>query len=66
MTKRQLMVCAIALFADGYSRRHIAQALNLTEDQAQELINAGADEQGNGTMGHMRNGPVQYRDDTNL
>ena len=53
MEERQLMICAIALFADGYSKRQIAAALEVDEDRAQRLIQRGANEQAAGTMGHM-------------
>ena len=53
MDERQLTVCAIALFADGYSAGQIAAALAVNEEQAQRLIERGADEQAAGTMGHM-------------
>lgn len=29
MTNRQMMVCAIALYADGYSLKQICKALNI-------------------------------------
>ena len=53
MDERQLTVCAIALFADGYSKRQIAAALGADEDRAQRLAERGAEEQAAGTMGHM-------------
>ena len=53
MDERQLTVCAIALFADGYSKRRIAAALGVDEDRAQRLAERGAEEQAAGTMGHM-------------
>ena len=53
MTERQQTVCAIALFVDGYCKDQIAVALGLDPEQAQQLIDAGADAQANGTMGHM-------------
>ena len=54
MTERQLTVCAIALFADGFDKAQIARALGVDADRAQELIERGADEQSAGTMGHMK------------
>ena len=57
MNERQLMVCAIALFCDGWSQEQIASALSVEERYAQDLIEAGADEQAAGTMGHMKNCP---------
>ena len=56
MDERQLTVCAIALFADGYSSRQIGRALQVDQDRAQELISAGADAQAAGEMGHMKQG----------
>ena len=53
MDERQQTVCAIALFADGYSKRQIAEALNVDEDLAQRLIERGAAEQAAGNMGQM-------------
>ena len=69
MNERQLTVCAIALFADGFSNVQIAKALAVSKDRAQELIEQGASEQRNGTMGYMKNCPhgehhvVSVRDD---
>ena len=63
MDERQLTVCAIALFADGYSSRQIGEALNVTKDRAQVLIEAGAEEQREGTMGHMKQGRVPWSRD---
>ena len=37
MDERQLTVCAIALFADGYSPPQIAAALNVDQERAQKL-----------------------------
>lgn len=53
MDERQLMVCAIALFADGYSARQVSEALGVDPDRAQALIEAGAEAQSRGEMGHM-------------
>lgn len=58
MDERQMTVCAIALFADGYSQHQIADALGVDADRAQELIEAGADAQAAGRMGQM----AQHRD----
>ena len=58
MNERQLKVCAIALFCDGWSSKQVARALGVDEQRAQELIEAGADEQASGTMGSMRNCPA--------
>ena len=63
MNLRQQTVCAIALWADGYSHRQIAQALNITEEQAVSFTAKGAEEQSAGTMGHMKSGrPPLTRD----
>ena len=53
MDERQMTVCAIALFVDGYSKYQVADALGVDIDRAQELIEAGADAQANGEMGQM-------------
>ena len=53
MNERQLIVCAIALFADGYSHEAIASALDVSVSEAVALTERGAEEQGAGTMGHM-------------
>ena len=63
MNDRQLTVCAIALFADGYSARQIAVALGIVAEEAQRLIEAGAEAQAAGNMGHMKQGhPPHSRD----
>ena len=56
MNERQLTVCAIALFADGYTQQQIAAALGVDYDEAVRLCEAGAAEQAAGTMGHMAEG----------
>ena len=53
MDEWQLTICAIALFADGYSQAQIAAALGLDPNEAQRLISAGAAAQAAGHMGHM-------------
>ena len=53
MDEWQQTVCAIALFADGYSTYQIAKALGVTVERAQELIEAGATAQSKCEMGHM-------------
>ena len=58
MNERQLRVCAIALFADGFSNVQIAKALGVDKAQAQALMEAGAEEQRAGTMGHHEELPV--------
>ena len=45
MDEWQMTVCAIALFADGYSQNQIAYALGVDTGRAQELIDAGGDAQ---------------------
>ena len=45
MDERQMVVCAIALFCDGYSPRQVAVALNVDRERAQQLIRQGVDEQ---------------------
>ena len=60
MNEWQQTICAIALFADGYSNYQVSQALGVSKDRAQELIQAGADAQAAGRMGHMK----QHRDPT--
>ena len=54
MTDWQQTICAIALFADGYSKYQVAEALDVDVDRAQRLIDAGADAQAAGKMGHMK------------
>ena len=53
MDEWQLTICAIALFADGYSKTQIAGALGVDPNEAQRLIEAGADAQAAGLMGHI-------------
>ena len=63
MDEWQMTVCAIALFADGYSKYQVAEALGVDPDRAQELILAGAHAQTAGKMGHMAEGrPPWSRD----
>ena len=62
MDERQLTVCAIALFADGYTHAEIAQAFGVNEDRASELAIKGSNEQAAGTMGHMENNPKNRPD----
>ena len=56
MNERQLTVCAAALWADGWSTRQIAEALQVTTERAQELTGAGADAQAAGDIGFMKAG----------
>lgn len=69
MNERQLTVCASALFCDGCDKFQVAKALDVDDERAQELIERGAAEQTNGTMGKMQNCPgekgyvVSQRDD---
>ena len=58
MNERQLKVCAIALFADGWCHDQIAAAFDVDRERATELINGGADELRLGTMGYMNNCPA--------
>ena len=53
MNERQLQVCAVALFSDGWAQRHIAEALGVDNARAQQLIERGAMEQNKGRMGYM-------------
>ena len=53
MDEWQMTVCAIALFADGYSKYQIGEALGIDPDRAQQLIQAGADAQAREEMGQM-------------
>ena len=69
MNERQMTVCAIALWCDRFDHDQVAQALSIENQRARELIDRGAREQGQGTMGQMRNCPygkdrvVSARDD---
>ena len=65
MDERQLTVCAIALFADGYSAPQIAAALNVDQERAQKLAEQGATEQAAGRMGHMAKGREPWSRDPN-
>jgi len=56
MNEWQQTICAIALFADGYSKYQVAEALDVDAERAQRLIEAGADAQAAGKMGHMKQG----------
>lgn len=42
MDERQMTVCAIALFADGYSARQVGEALGVDAERARKLISAEA------------------------
>ena len=69
MNERQQIVCASALFSDGFSHEQIASALKIELKRASELTQRGSDEQAAGTMGHMASCPhgkdhiVTRRDD---
>ena len=64
MTEREMTVCAIALFADGYSYERIARALGVSRDRAVELATAGAEAQSAGKMVYMpHQHPWGTRDD---
>ena len=66
MDEWQQTICAIALFADGYSQHQVAEALGVDADTAQRLIEAGAGAQAAGKMGHMKQGnPPWSRDPQN-
>ena len=65
MDEWQQTVCAIALFADGYSKYQVAKALGVTAERAQELIGAGANAQRNGKMGHMAQHRAPWSRDSN-
>ena len=54
MTEDQKILCAIALFANGYNRPQAAKVLGENEDRVQELVEAGADAQRDGYMGFMK------------
>jgi hypothetical protein len=54
MDERQLTVCAIALWCDGYPARQIGDALGVGVERAKELTAAGADSQATGKMGYMK------------
>ena len=58
MNSRQLLVCAGALFADGFRADQIAIALDTNPQHAQSLIERASEEQADGTMGRMRNCPA--------
>ena len=62
MTVGQKTVCAIALFANGYSKPQVARALGEDEGRVQELVEAGATEQGRGEMGHMKSSTWAKKD----
>lgn len=62
MTEGQKTVCAIALFANGYSRPQVARALGEGERRVQELVEAGAAEQSRGGMGYMESSTWARKD----
>ena len=53
MNERQLTVCAIALYRDGFSHKQITQALRVTAKRTSELIRKGDAEMHGKTMGCM-------------
>ena len=53
MNERQRMVCAGALWADGYSHDAIATALGVKRAEAVTLTIRAAEEQSAGRLGHM-------------
>lgn len=54
----QQTICAIALWANGYTTRQVAEALNVDVDTAQALLEAAADAHAAGKIGHMKQGPI--------
>ena len=54
MNERMKAVAAIAWFADGHSAAQVAGVLGCDENEAQRLIDLGADWQRNGTLGYMK------------
>ena len=62
MTEAQKTLCAIALFANGYSRPQVARALSESEGRVQELVEAGANAQARGGMGYMKSSTWAKKD----
>ena len=54
MDERQMTICAGALFANGYRKDAIAEALDISPERAQRLAEDAADEQSAGRIGEMR------------
>ena len=57
MTEYEKRVCAIALFLQGQSNVDIGQALGVSKDRAQELIEAGANDMRARKIGYMKAHP---------
>jgi hypothetical protein len=49
----QLRICAIALYVNDNTYEAVAEALEVTRDEAVELVAAGANKQAAGAMGYM-------------
>ena len=58
MTNWQMIICATALHCNHYSRQDIATALNIDENQAQRLMDAGAAAQASTAIGFMQSPPA--------
>ena len=54
MNKRQKMICAIALFRNGYTLAEIAQALGVDRQRAEELKHKGAAAVRSGEIGYIQ------------
>ena len=54
MNKRQKMICAIALFRNGYTLAEIAQALGVDRQRAEELKHKGAAAVRSGEIGFIQ------------
>ena len=57
MDKKQKVICAVALYANGYTKYQVGEALGVDPEQAQELIAAGSEAQATGRMGYMKTHP---------
>lgn len=51
MNERQRLICAVALYADGFSCGEIAAALGATSEEASALLEQGEKEQSEGRIG---------------
>ena len=58
MIERQLIVCAGALWADGWSHDQIADALEVSREEAVELSGRAARQQAARKMGSMHSCPA--------
>ena len=54
MDRRQKIICAGALYANGYKFEEIAEALGVDTQQATELAGDASDAQATGQIGHMK------------